>query len=172
MRNLAIVGLSLALCQSALAQPPSTPPPPQPTNGPLRLTLDEAMQRARANSPQILSANINALLAREDTVQAKAALLPTVSTLNQYIYTQQHNGELVFVSNDGTHVYNNQLMVHGDLYAPQKLAEWRVSQVAEAVARFKSEIALRGLGAIVVTNYYGMVVAERKACFHEPDCLT
>ena len=120
------------------------------------------MQRARTNSPQILSANINALLAREDTVQARAALLPSVNTLNQYIYTQARDGSLIFVSNDGTHVYNNQLMVHGDIYAPQKLADWRRSQAAEAVARFKSEIALRGLVAIVVTNYYGMAVAERK----------
>jgi outer membrane protein TolC len=149
-----IVGLTIALCQGALAQTP---------NAPLRLTLDDAMQRARANSPQILSANINALLARQDTVQARAALLPSVNTLNQYIYTQARDGSLIFVSNDGVHVYNNQLMVHGDIYAPQKLADWRRSQAAEAVARFKSEIALRGLVAIVVSNYYGMAVAERKS---------
>ena len=146
-----IVGLTIALCQSALAQTP------------LRLTLDDAMLRARANSPQILSANINALLAREDAVQAKAALLPSLNTLNQYIYTQAHDGTVVFVSNDGQHVYNNQLLVHGDIYAPQKLADWRRSQAAEAVARFRSEIALRGLVAIVVSNYYGMVAAERKS---------
>ena len=144
--------LSGALFHAALAQTPS----------PLRLTLADALQRARANSPQILSANINALLAREDTVQAKAALLPTAGTLNQYIYTQARDGALVFVSNDGVHVYNNQLVVHGDIYAPQKLADWRKSQVAEAVARFKTEIAQRGLVATVVANYYGMVSAERK----------
>ena len=149
-----IVGLTVALCQGALAQTPNTP---------LRLTLDDAMQRARANSPQILTANINALLARQDAIQAKAALLPSVNTINQYIYTQSHDGSVVFVSNDGTHVYNNQLMVHGDIYAPQKVADWRRSQAAEAVARFKSEIAQRGLVAIVVSNYYGMVAAERKS---------
>ena len=158
LRYLAIVGLCLALCQCAFAQPPSTPLP----NGPLRLTLEDAMQRARANSPLILSANINALLAREDTVQAKAALLPTLSTLNQYIYTQARDSALVYVSNDGVHVYNNQLLVHGDLYAPQKLADWRKSQVAEAVAKAKTEIAQRGLVATVVSNYYGMVSGERK----------
>ena len=85
LRFFVMVGFCLALCQGAFAQPPSAPP----SNAPLRLTLDEAMQRARANSPQILSANINALLAREDTVQAKAALLPTAGTLNQYIYTRR-----------------------------------------------------------------------------------
>ena len=99
-----IVGLGLALCQGALAQ---NPPPASP-NAPLRLTLADAMERARTNSPQILSANIAALIAREDTVQAKAALLPTVKRFNQYIYTQP-NGTLtgMFVSNDGVHVYNN-----------------------------------------------------------------
>jgi outer membrane protein TolC len=149
-----IVGLTIALCQGALAQTP---------NAPLRLTLDDAMQRARANSPQILTANINALLARQDTVQARAALLPSVNTINQYIYTQTHDGAVVFVSNDGPNVFNNQLMVHGDVFAPQKFADWRRSQAAEAVARFKSEIAQRGLVAIVVSNYYGMVAAERKS---------
>jgi len=158
LQNLAIVSLGLAVCQYAFAQPPATPPP----NAPLRLTLDEAMQRARANSPQILAANINSLLAREDTVQAKAALLPTVSTLNQYIYTQSRDQTLLYVSNDGVHVYNNQVQVHGDLYAPQKLADWHASQVAQAVAQAKAEIAERGLVATVVTDYYTMVSWERK----------
>ena len=35
------------------------------------------MERARTQSPQILAASIAALLAREDTVIARAALLPT-----------------------------------------------------------------------------------------------
>lgn len=153
-RKSAIAWLSLIVCLPTLAQTPS--------GTPLRLTLDDAMQRARANSPQILSANINALLAREDTVQAKAALLPSVSTLNQYIYTQSRDQELLFVSNDGVHVYNNQILVHGDLYAPQKLADWRKSQVAEAVAKAKTEIALRGLVATVVSNYYAMASGERR----------
>jgi outer membrane protein TolC len=101
------------------------------------------MQRASVNSPQILTANINALLAREDSVQARAALLPSVNTINQIIYTQSHDGAVIFVSNDGPRVYNNQIMVHGDIFAPQKLADWRRSQAIAAVARFKSEIAVR-----------------------------
>src|ERR1700724_730083 len=120
-----IVGLTIALCPGALAQTP---------NAPLRLTLDDAMQRARANSPQILTANINALLARQDTVQARAALLPSVNTINQYIYTQTHDGSVVFVSNDGPNVFNNQLMVHGDIFAPQKFAGRRRGQATRAGA--------------------------------------
>jgi outer membrane protein TolC len=153
-----IMGLGMALCRGVFAQSPAVAP-----DAPLKLTLQDALNRARANSPQILSANIAALSAREDTLQAKAALLPGVSTFNQYIYTEP-NGlpSGVFVSNDGPHVYNNQILVHGDIYAPVKLADYRKAQVAQAVARAKAEIASRGLVATVVQNYYGMVSATRK----------
>ena len=43
---------------------------------------------ARANSLEILSADVAAKLALEDRVQAKAGLLPSVNWLNQFIYTQ------------------------------------------------------------------------------------
>ena len=154
-----IVGLGLALCQGALAQnpPPASPP------APLRLTLEDAMERARANSPQILSANIAALLAREDTVQARAARLPGVSSFNQFIYTQPNGTPSgSFVSNDGTHVYNNQAVVHGDIIDLVKRADYHKMQVAEAVAHAKAEIAERGLVATVTENYYAMVSAMRK----------
>jgi outer membrane protein TolC len=153
-RTLIVVGLAFAPCPGAFAQAPSPP---------LNLTLQDAMERARANSPQILSANLATLIAREDTVQAKAALLPGVGASSQYIYTQPNGTSSgVFVANDGPHIYNNQLAVHGDLYAPSKLADYRKTQLAEAIARAKAEIAGRGLVATVVQNYYGMVAAARK----------
>ena len=152
--KLFLSGLALALCQGAFAQSPPAL---------LRLTLDAAMARARATSPQILSANIATLLAREDIVQAKAALLPEVSSFNQFIYTQPNGAPSgTFISNDGTHVYNNQAVVHGDIYSLGKIADYRKSQVAEAVARAKAEIASRGLTAVVVQSYYGMVSSTRK----------
>jgi outer membrane protein TolC len=157
--KLFLPGLALALCLGALAQSP----PPAPQSAPLRLTLDDAMARARANSPQILSASIATLLAREDTVQAKAALLPEVSSFNQFIYTQPNGRSSgTFISNDGSHVYNNQAIVHGDIYSLEKIADYRKTQVAEAVSRAKAEIASRGLTAVVVQNYYGMVSSSRK----------
>ena len=156
---LPIAGLSLALCRGAFAQAP----PAAAQNAPLRLTLDDAMARARANSPQILAADIATLMAREDSIQAKAALLPTAGSFNQFIYTQPNGAPSgVFISNDGTHVYNNQAVVHGDIFAPGKIADYRRFQVAEAVARAKAEIAGRGLVAVVVQNYYAMVTAARK----------
>ncbi|MEI9974424.1 MAG: hypothetical protein WDO73_21695 [Ignavibacteriota bacterium] len=109
---LPIVGIALALCQLADAQ------------APLRLTLPDALMRAQKYSQQTFNANIEALLAHEDTVQAKAALLPTVNGLSQYIYTQG-NGTAsgIFVSNDGVHIYNDWATAHADLYAPAKRAD-------------------------------------------------
>jgi outer membrane protein TolC len=154
-----LAGLGLALCAHLFAQAPAQPP----AGAPLKLTLADAMERARQQSPAILSANIAALVAREDTVQAKAGLLPTVNAFSQYIYTQPNGlSSGVFVSNDGPHIYNNQIQVHGDIYAPSKLADYRKTQLAEAVARAKADVAARGLIATVVQNYYGMVSATRK----------
>src|SRR5689334_20777419 len=109
--------LALALGPGAWAQAPAPP---------LKLTLADAMERARAVSPQILSANVAALIAREDTVQARAALLPNANWFNQFIYTQPNGTPSgVFVANDGPHIYNNQAIVHGDIFAPGKRADYR-----------------------------------------------
>jgi outer membrane protein TolC len=163
---LILIGLGLALQQSTYAQPGNQPQPSQPGTEappPRVLTLQEAMELARINSPQLASANITAQLAHEDRVQAKAALLPNASWFNQFIYTQPNGTPSgVFVANDGPHVYNNWATVHGDIFAPGKRAEFQKATVAEAVARAKADIAGRGLIATVVQNYYGLVSAQRK----------
>ena len=123
-----------------------------------------ALRSSRPTSPRCS--------AREDTVQAKAALLPNANGFSQFIYTQP-NGlpSGIFVANDGPHVYNNQAIVHGDIYAPAKMADYHKSQVAEAVAHAKADIAARGLVAVVVENYYGMVsgAAQARQRAAEPD---
>jgi outer membrane protein TolC len=163
---LILIGLGLALQQSTCAQPANQLQLSQPGKEappPRVLTLQEAMELARINSPQLASANITALLAHEDRVQAKAALLPNANWFNQFIYTQPNGTPSgVFVANDGPHVYNNWAIVHGDIFAPGKRAEFRRATVAEAVARAKADIAGRGLIATVVQNYYGLVSAQRK----------
>jgi outer membrane protein TolC len=149
---LPIMGLALC-CQGAFAQTPV----------PISLTLQDAMQRARQYSQQVYSANIAALLAHEDTVQAKAALLPTAEAQSGFIYTQP-NGTAsgIFVPNDGPRVYTEQLDLHGDIYNPGKRAEYRRTMAAEAVAKAKKDLAERGLVATVTQNFYGMAVAQRK----------
>jgi outer membrane protein TolC len=128
------------------------------------LTLQAALEQARANSQLFRSAQSAAQLATEDRKQAFGALLPSLSEFSQYIYTQP-NGTLsgIFVANDGPKVYNTWLTVHGDILSPGRWAEYHAAAAAEAVARAKADVAARGLVATVVQNYYGLVAAERKA---------
>lgn len=154
---LPILGIGFALCLPAIAQTPST------GSAPLRITLQDAMERARKYSPQTLTANLAALMAHEDTVQAKAALLPSVNGISQFIYTQPNGTPSgAFVSNDGPHVYNNQASLHADIFAPAKRADYHRAIAAEAAARAKADVATRGLIATVVQDYYSMAVAARK----------
>ncbi len=150
-----IAGICLVVCGAAQAQPPA--------GASLQLTLEDAMQRARANGQMVLAATNAAQIAHEDTVQAKAALLPTANWFNQFIYTQPNGTPSgVFVPNDGPHVYYNQANVHGDLFAPGKRAEYHRAEAAEAVARAKADVAARGLFVVVVQNYYAVVAAARR----------
>lgn len=147
----------------AIAQTPVQQNEAQPAATRLTISLQDALERARANSPQFQSASITALLAREDRVQSKAGLLPSLNYFNQYIYTQGNGTPSgVFVPNDGVHIYNSQAQVHGDLYAPAKRADYKRTIAAEVVARAKAEVAARGLVVTVVQSYYGLVTAERK----------
>jgi outer membrane protein TolC len=134
-----------------------------PGGPPLTLTLDDALARARNVAQQYQSAVIAAELAHEDRVQAKAALLPTASWLNQFLYTQGNGtGSGVFIANNGVHEYMNEAQVHSDIFAPAKRADYQRAIAAEAAARAKADIAARGLAATVVQNYYTLLAAQRK----------
>lgn len=131
---------------------------------PLSITLDNAIKRAREYSQQYLAAGTAAALAREGRVQARAALLPTVNALNQYIGTQSNGTSSgVFVGNDGPHVYNEQAVAHAELFSVTKTAEYRKAQAAEAAALARKDIASRGLVATVVQDYYALVSAKRRS---------
>jgi outer membrane protein TolC len=147
---LPIVGLALC-AQGAFAQTS------------IALTLPDAMQRARQYSRQVYTANIAALLAHEDAVQAKAGLLPTAEAIGGYIYTQPNGTPTgIYVPNDGPHVYTGLLDLHGEVYNPAKRAEYRRTMAAEAVAQAKRDLAERGLVTTVTQNFYAMDVAQRK----------
>jgi outer membrane protein TolC len=127
------------------------------------IDLGQALARARQYGAQIQSANLAALLAREDRVQAKAATLPSISGINQFIYTEGNGTPSgVFVANDGVHVYNEQLNAHEELFSFIRRGEIRAAAAAEAVARAKADVAARGLKATVVQDYYAIASAERK----------
>jgi len=129
----------------------------------ISISLKEALERARQYGAQIQSANISVQLAREDRKQAVAASLPSVNALNQFIYTEG-NGTAsgVFVANDGIHVYNEQAIVHEEVFAFVRRGEIRVARAAEAVARAKADVAARGLNVTVIQDYYALAAAQRK----------
>lgn len=130
---------------------------------PLSITLADALQRARAYSPQFLASGTVVNLAREDRKQAKAALLPSVNVLNQYIYTQDNGTpEGVFVSNNGVHVYDEQASAHAELFSITKQAEYRRTIAAEALAQARLAVATRGLTFTVTDAYYALILAQRR----------
>ena len=132
------------------------------STAPLTITLQDALSRARANEPQYRAALTNYGVARQNTAQGRAALLPNVSYNAQYIYTQGNgDGTPKFIANNGVHEYVSQGVVHQAL-SLQNAAEYRLARAQEALAKANAEIATRGLVVTVTQAYYGFVVAQRK----------
>jgi outer membrane protein TolC len=135
-----------------------------PSSAPLTLTLQDALQRAKANSPQFQAALTELGLAQQDRVQSRAALLPSMNYNMEYLYTQGNgtrSNSPIFIANNGVHEYVAQGNVH-QMLSPQTVAEYRRTGAALAVAKAKAEIAARGLVVTVVQAYYAYVVAQRK----------
>ncbi|HXE13708.1 MAG TPA: TolC family protein [Bryobacteraceae bacterium] len=154
--------LILAVGSPALCQTPA--PPNAPPSQTITITLPDAVARAEKYGTQIQAADIVARLAHEDKVQARAATLPSLSMMNQFIYTEGNGTPSgVFVANDGVHVYNEQAVVHEELLSFLRRGEIRVATAAEAVARAKVDVATRGLKVTVVQDYFGIAAAQRQA---------
>src|SRR5246127_421016 len=158
----------LLVSSGMLAQSePSAPPgnsPPSNAGAPLTLTLQDALQRAHANSPEFRAALTELGLAHEDKVQGRAALLPGVNYNNSFIYTEGNNTRSntpAFIANNGVHEYISQGNVHQD-FSLAAYGEFRRVAAAEALAKARAEIAARGLVVTVVKAYYALVVAQRK----------
>lgn len=143
---------------AAAAQPPATPAEPT-----LRLTLDDALIRARQNSPQFQAALAEAQIAHEDTKQAKDALLPAITYDNQILYTQGNGtGGVRYIANNAVHEYISQGNVH-EVLSVAGIYEVRRASAGAALARARAEIASRGLVVTVVQSYFGALAAQSKA---------
>lgn len=151
-------------------QTPTTTADTNTTQAPLVLTLQDALKRAKANSPEFRAALTELGVAHQDTVQSRAGLLPNVNYTMAFNYTQGNfipNSKTPppaaarYIANNGVHEYIAQGDVHQAL-SPGMLADYRRVEAAEALSRAKSEIATRGLVVTVVQAYYGYVVAQRK----------
>ena len=132
------------------------------SNAPLTVTLQDALHRARANEPQYRAALTQYGVARQQTVQARAGLLPSVNYNAEFLYTQG-NGTASgrFIAANGVHEYVSEANVHQAL-SLQSAAEYRLARAQEALAKANAAIATRGLVVTVTQAYYGAVVAQRK----------
>jgi outer membrane protein TolC len=134
------------------------------STAPLVLSYVDAISRAKQNEPQFLSANTDFGLAHQDKVQARAALLPTISYNTSFLYTQPNGTPSgVFIANNSVHEYVSQGNAHEVInLAGGQVQDLRKTKFAEAAARAKLEVASRGLVVTVAQNYFGLAAAQRK----------
>lgn len=133
------------------------------TSPTLRLTLQDALARARKNSVQFQAAQTDSALAHEDKTQARDALLPSVNYNTQALYTKSNgpgNG-VRFIANNAVHEYVSQGNAH-EVFDLAGVSNFRRASAAAAVARARAEIASRGLVVTVVQSYYAVAAAQQK----------
>jgi outer membrane protein TolC len=164
------------LCSAGQETNPAPVPSQQSTEpvnaaapAPLRLSLQDALDRARKNSTQFQAALTTAALARQDRTQARNALLPTVTYNNSAIYTQGIplgterfiGAPVLFIANNAVHEYLSQADVH-QVFDAAAVANFRRMGTAASVAKAQAEIASRGLVVTVVQNYYAISAMRLK----------
>lgn len=140
----------------------STSQSPQASQTPVRLTLADAIRLAKENAPQFRAAVTDAGLARENRVQARAALLPNVGYTTGAIYTQSNGTPSgVYIAANATREYISQGVVHEGI-GFSNVADYRLARFLEAAARANQEVATRGLTVAVTNAFYAEIVAGRK----------
>src|SRR5579859_156752 len=151
--------------ESIQVEPPPALSEPESAGPPTPITLDDAIRLAQQNDAQYLSAVTDAKVAQQDSVQARAALLPSLNYSQQFLGTQGNgitpSGR--FVTNDGVHVYRVWGVVHQDIPAGFfTLSPYRRARAAAAIAQAKAEIARRGLVVTVTHAFFGLLAAQQK----------
>ncbi len=151
-----------------------SPQPASTGQAPITLTLQDALKLARKNSVPYQAALTEQGVATQDNVQARAALLPSLSYNNAYTFTEgtgstQPTGANQpaavaaprFIANNAVHEYLSQGEAQ-QVFGYGQIADYRRTRALEAVARAKADIAARGLVVTVVQGYYGLIAAQRK----------
>ena len=132
------------------------------SGAPLCLTLQDALERAREYNPQFQRVVTGAAIAHQDSKQALAGLLPTVTYNNQFIYTQPNQlGGVRFIANNAVHEYISQGNVH-ETIGVAEIAGFRSVSAAAAIAKANADIASRGLTVTVVQLYYSLAAEQAK----------
>jgi len=157
----AVVAFAI-LVSCAYGQTPASQATPTSTDAPITITLQDALDRAQRYSPEFHSALTAQGLAREDTVQARATLLPAVNYGSQFIYTQPVAGDLPrFIASNGVREY----VALGNAHEALEIGNFAIYKrtiAFESVAKARVQIAGRGLVLTVTQAYYGLVTAQRK----------
>jgi outer membrane protein TolC len=170
LRRTFILGVLLVVSRSAVAQVAPVPPPldlarPEGASAPPAIiTLRDAIEHAKENDLQFQTVEADVDAAREDRVQAKSSLLPSLSHSTQYLGTQSSTSPSGrFVTNDGEHVFRSWAVVHQEISAKTLVrAPYQRAQAAEALAAARLEVAQRGLAVAVTRGYYTLVTAQRR----------
>jgi outer membrane protein TolC len=136
---------------------------PSKTDAPL--TLEDAIRLAQANEPVFAAAVAESRAAALERKDAKAALLPTVTFHNQYLFTESNHTRAtttqgttsqslpVFIANNSIHEYTNQAAVTETL----GLAGAASARLASAnAARAEAELEIARLVSTVVELYYNI----------------
>src|SRR5215472_589765 len=164
IRNFWTLLLILGAASTAASGQQTAPATTSSTQAPPTLTLQDALALARKNNVEFNAALTDQGVAHQDKVQARAALLPSVTYNNQALYTQgngTHTNTPIFIANNNVHEYISQGNVH-ESFGVSDLATYGRARALEAAARAKAEIAARGLVVTVVQSYYGLIAAQRK----------
>jgi len=150
-----------------------------PQEGPV-ITLNQAIDRARANEPAFAAAVAASRVAGLEKSIARAGLLPTATYHNQYLYTQPNGATNAagstgtqaapkFIANNAVREYASQGIVT-ETIGMQGFNAVSLASAQAAVAQAEMEVARRGLVATVVSLYYGVsssharwTVAQRAA---------
>jgi outer membrane protein TolC len=136
------------------------------------ISVDEAIQRAEANEPVFAATVAESRVSQLERANARAALLPSATYHNQYLFTQgsgtqDRANQLTtgssprFISNNAVHEYTSQAVVNETLGFAQ-IGAVRLADASAARASAELEIARRGLVLTVVNLYFNLHASEAR----------
>src|SRR5581483_8302939 len=144
-----------------------------PSNPNAPISLDEAIRRAETNEPAFAAAAAEGRATALERKDARAALLPSATYHNQYLFTQSNRTHAVttqgglneslpvFIANNAVHEYYSQGSANETIGLAQ-IGAIRLADANAARAQAELEVARRGLVQTVVGLYYGSGAASQK----------
>ena len=144
-----------------------------PGIAPELVSLDIAIERAQASEPTFAAARADSKAADLDRSIARAGLLPSVATHNQFLFTQANGSNdrigqtatattaPIFIANNAVHEYASQISATETLGLGQ-FNTLSLASANAARATAELEIARRGLVGAVVQLYYEVAAGQTK----------